>query len=129
MTSAKSPALLLIIAIVAAPVVLDACLLSCETPLRAGISSGGAPACHHSRPAAGVQVRTSAAGCRHHHSAANGIIAAREQGLRDLRQSSSHSVSAIRDSVDRTSAGICRLSPLRPMDLPSHSPADTPLRI
>jgi hypothetical protein len=128
-TLAKSPALLLIIAIVAAPVVLDACLLSCETPLRASISSGGARACHHSPPAAGVQVRTSAAGCGHHHTAANGIIAAREQALRDLRHSSSDSVSAIQDSVDRPSARICRLSPLRPMDRPSHSPADTPLRI
>jgi hypothetical protein len=127
--SAKSAALLFIIAIVAAPVVLDACLLSCETPHRASISSGGAPACHHSHPAAGVQLRTSGASCGHHHTAANGILAAREHPVRDLRHSSSDSIAAIWDSVDCTSARIGRSSPLGPVDPPSGLPTNPALRI
>jgi hypothetical protein len=95
----RAVSVVIAIAIAGAPLVLDACLLSCHAPRAA--ASGGAPACHHSH-AAGVRLRGVPVPCGHDHSDHASVIAAREQFSRSDRSMSTHLPSAL---LDGQSAG------------------------
>jgi hypothetical protein len=90
---------LLALALVAAPVVRDACLFMCQTPKHA--SAAGAPSCHHTGAAGGTHLRAPGAPCEHGSGPHENRITAREESRRGWRDADRDGGLAIHDAVAR----------------------------
>src|SRR6188768_3666997 len=71
----------LVAALLASPVILDACLFTCHTSTSAQADEdGGAPSCHHATEEREVRLERSPASCGHDHSPAPLTMTAKERG-------------------------------------------------
>jgi len=84
----------LVAALLAGPVILDACLVTCHTsPSTQAAVGSGAPSCHHAADQPDARLEPPPASCGHDHSPAPLTMTAKERGV-DAR------VDAASDIVD-----------------------------
>jgi hypothetical protein len=129
---ARSLVVLIAAALVAAPIVLDACSISCESPVgRMAVNAGAT--CHHPAAAGPAGIRSAPARCGHDHGDQQSVIGTRDHARDQPRPGPGGHRSAIPDcaAIDSRSGAH---SPS--LDIPgpqsvrtARFPLITPLRI
>jgi hypothetical protein len=123
----RAAVVVMALAIAAAPLLLDACLLSCHA---AQAAAAGTPSCHHSS-GRGARVHAAPMACSHDYGDRSGVIDAREPSSRAPRDTSPPAAVAV-DGLVKVPSSISPPSRLIPFhaDLQrSRASFDPPLRI
>jgi len=114
-------------ALVGAPIVLDACSISCEAP--AGTAAGTGAACHHAAASRTAWIGTAPARCGHDHDDQNSVMGSRDQARQLTRPGPASHPSAI--AVSAPAAGMLSVFLVDAGARRAHAgpPIVTPLRI
>jgi hypothetical protein len=130
MRAARLVTALIVVGLVAGPVVLDACLISCHSEDEHRPISG-TPACHHASPNPGAHVKAPVNPCPHDHGANPSTLAARDQDTRGSRDA--HCDSGLHICVSSAFEGWTSAEPapliLSTATARAGAPAPTPLRV
>ena len=118
----------LVAALLASPVILDACLFTCHTPtLARADEQSGAPSCHHSAEESDARFEPPPASCGHDHSPAPSTITAKPT---DANAHGDVLLAVLESAAVQDVANRGVFIP-RSIGAPLHAPsrASTPLRI
>jgi len=117
----------LICGFAAGPVLLDACLFSCQN--LAGASSAGVPACHHTDAPTGVYLNSPVKPCGHDHHA-NAATMASQEASRSVRPvHSSVAVTVAAAIAARPQSWSWPVSHAQPRSVHTNRTLLTPLRV
>ena len=123
----RRAAVLLICGFAAGPVLLDACLISCQDAT--GASSAGVPACHDTDAPTGVRLNSPAKPCGHDHHANAATMAAQEASRALRPERSCAALTVVAAVAARPQSLALPMSHAQPRSVHTNRTMLTPLRV